>query len=326
MTFGKLIVLLLITLAAVGCKSRKSEKVSDVRKSSPESKITGNFTISGAYALSHLVRMWSDDFMKINPGVKIEMKVTGTGQGIADLLDKKAELGMISRPLTDDEAEAGIWLMPVARDGVALIANQKNPYLPRIMKQGLSPDEIQRVFTADKPLTWGELLDTSGKDNVMVYTRADESGAADMLAAFVFRKASDLKGNRVTGDDAMINSIRDNPFSLGFCNLSFAFHKPSGDRVENIQIIPFDLDYDNLIGKIEMPFLNLEIAHRSIWLGIYPENLCRELALGTLGKPTDPSIIAFLNYVLASGQEIVKEAGLCELNSVYLRFARESLE
>ena len=147
-----------------------------------------------------------------------------------------------------------------------------------------------------------------------------------MLAGFIYRKASDLKGNRVTGDDEMINSVKNNPLAIGFCNFSFAFSLPSGERADNIQIIPFDLDFDNSINRSEMPFQNLEVAHRSIWLGIYPENLCRELTLGYLGKPEDPLIVAFLNYVLTDGQEVIKETGLCELNSIYLRYARESLE
>jgi phosphate transport system substrate-binding protein len=326
MTFRKVFILLLAVALTVGCKSRKSEKAADDAETPPESKITGNFAISGAYALSPLVRMWANDFMKIHPGVSIDVRVTGTGQGIADLIDKKVQLGMISRPLNDEEKEAGIWVIPVAKDGVALIINQKNPYMTRIMKQGLSPDEIQKLFTVDNPPGWGELLDTAGKESVMVHIRGDESGAADMLAGFIYRKASDLKGIRVTGDDEMINSIKNNPLAIGFCNFSFAFSLPSGEREENIQIIPFDLDFDNSINRSEMPFQNLEVAHRSIWLGIYPENLCRELTLGSIGKPQDPVIIAFLNYVLTDGQEVIKEAGLCELNSIYLKYARESLE
>jgi len=35
-------------------------------------------------------------------------------------------------------------------------------------------------------------------------------------------------------------------------------------------------------------------AYRGIWLGIYPEVLCRELTLASLGKPTDPAIVEFL--------------------------------
>jgi phosphate transport system substrate-binding protein len=233
---------------------------------------------------------------------------------------------MISRPLNDDEKESGIWAIPVAKDGVAVIVNQKNPYLDRIMEQGLSPDEFQRVFTSEKPLTWGELFDTTFTEKITAYTRADESGAADMMASFFFKNANDLKGIKVKGDSEMIKSIQKNPLGIGFCNFSYAFSKPSGERTENIQIIPFDLDYDNIIGMKERPFENLEKAHRSIWLGIYPESLCRELIIGSTGKPTDPVIIEFLKYILSEGQESVKGAGLCELNNVYIRHALESLK
>ena len=40
-------------------------------------------------------------------------------------------------------------------------------------------------------------------------------------------------------------------------------------------------------------FANLEEAHRSLWLGFYPDDLCRELTIGSLGKPTDPAVVAF---------------------------------
>ena len=58
------------------------------------------------------------------------------------------------------------------------------------------------------PLTWGDLLDTAGKEKVVVYTRADESGAADVWASFSGRESTDLKGIRVTGDEEMIKSIQ----------------------------------------------------------------------------------------------------------------------
>lgn len=322
----KIFILLLAIATVFGCKSRKPENIENVPVYTPEKNISGNFTISGAYALSGVVRKWADDFTNIHKDVKIDILERGTGLGIADLMEKKADLAMISRPLLDEEKEAGIWMIPVARDGVAIIINDKNPYLPRLMQQGISPDEIQKLFTTVPPPAWGELLDTSGSARPVVYIRADESGAADMLARFCFRQASDLKGIEVTGDDEMIRNIKNNIFSAGFCNLSYAFQKPRGERTENIHIAPFDLDFDNTIGRIEKPFSDLETAHRSVWLGIYPESLCRDLALGSLGKPSDPAIMAFLNYVINEGQNYVKEIGLCELNSVSLRYARESLK
>jgi len=321
----KIFIFLLAVALISGCKSRKAESTGTVPADAPKMAVSGSFTISGAYALTGVVKKWADDFMKIHADLKIEVLERGTGQGIVDLIDGKADLAMISRPLLDDEKEEGIWLMPVAKDGVAIIVNDKNPYLPRLMKQGLSPDEIQKLFTSEVPPTWGELLDTSGSSRPVVFNRADESGAADILAGFCFRKASDLKGTEVTGDDEMIDRVKNNILAAGYCNLSYAFHTPTGERAENIHIIPFDLDYDNMIGRIDKPFSDIESAHRSVWLGIYPESLCRDLALGSLGKPSDPAIMAFLNYVINEGQDYVKEIGLCEINSVTLRYARESL-
>jgi phosphate transport system substrate-binding protein len=326
MGIKKSFLLLICLVVALGCGPRKSEKAQDNTQNLSKSSITGNIEISGAYALYPAVQRWAGDFMKILPGVKITVTKTGTGQGIIDLLSKKIKLAMISRPLTDAEVEEGIWIVPVAKDGVAPIVNQNNPFLQRLLKQGLSPDELQKVFTSEVPVSWGELLDTTGNSKAAVFSRADESGAADILAKLFFREAEDLKGTKVTGDEEMIRSIQQNPLGIGFCNFSFAFNSGTGERMENIQVIPFDLDFDNKINRKETPFQNLEAAHRSIWMGIYPENLCRDLTIGSLGKPTDPAVIEFLRYILSDGQEYVAETGLCKLNSIYTGFALENLK
>jgi ABC-type phosphate transport system substrate-binding protein len=146
--------MLLAAVMITGCKTNKPGKAEDVTKSLNDKNISGKFTISGAHALSALIRKIAGDFMNIHKEVEIKVIEAGTGQGIVDLLDRKADLAMISRPLLDDEKDAGIWVIPVAKDGVAIIVNDKNPYLPRLMKQGLRPDEIQKLFTSTPPPRW----------------------------------------------------------------------------------------------------------------------------------------------------------------------------
>jgi phosphate transport system substrate-binding protein len=233
---------------------------------------------------------------------------------------------MISRPLTDEELDTGIIAVPVARDGVAPIVNQGNPYINNILHHGISPDKLIRLFTVDKPMTWGELLDTASSEKVTAFIRADESGAASVWANFLYKEEKDLFGQKVSGDPEMIKSIKANRLAIGFCNLSFAFEENTGDRIEGIQVIPIDLDFDHKIDKKEIPFLNIKRVHRGIWLGYYPKNLSRELTFGTLGKPKDPVVIEFLKYVLSDGQITVRSSNFCELNNVYLRYAREGLQ
>jgi phosphate transport system substrate-binding protein len=319
-------VLFVCLLILSGCRHGRPENKSASSQDQQQKVVSGNISISGAYALAPLARKWAENFMKLNPGVRIEIVESGTGSGLDALIEKRVQLAMISRPLAEEEREAGILVIPVAKDGIAPIVNGSNPYLEILFKQGLSTDEFQKAFTSDKPVTWGDLLGTNAKDKVMVFSRADESGASDLLAKFLFRSSADFNGIKVTGDNEMIRNIQANPLALGFCNFSYAFSGPNGERTDNIQVIPFDLDFDNNVGRKEIPFKNLEEAHRSVWLGIYPDMLCRELTFGSLGKPSDPAVIEFLRYVLTEGQEDVSNSGLCKLNNVYLRYSLDFLE
>ena len=315
-----------VLLLLSGCRSGKADKEPSISQEKTLNDIKGNFSISGAYALYPLIEKMADDFMQIHPDVRIEVSATGSGQGITELLTKKHQLAMISRPLTDEEINDGIWVIPVAKDGVAPIINQNNPYFSKILDQGISPSEFIQLFISGKQMTWGDILGDNIKDKVVVYTRADESGAADVWAEFLYKKATDLQGIGVTGDEEMIKSIQANPLAIGFCNFSYAFEPATGERKKDIQIVPADLDFDNKIDRKEMPFANLQEAHRSLWLGFYPEDLCRELTIGSLGKPADHAVIEFLYYVLSEGQKTIKEKGFCELNNVYIKYSRDNLE
>jgi len=326
MCLNKSIILLLSVVMFLSCKPRISEKTKDKIQSETKSNIAGNFTIGGAYALYPLVQKWSDDFMKIYPAVKIVVTSGGTGQGIDNLLAKKDQLAMISRPLTVEELKEGIWFVPVAKEGVAPIVNQKNPYFKRILEHGITPEKLIRLFTGDKPMTWGELLDTALKEKAIVYTRADKSGAAVVWANFLWKEDIDLKGIKVVGDQEMIKSIQGNQLAIGYCNFSYAFDTVTGERIKDIQVIPIDLDFDKTIDRKEVPFTNINKAHRGLWLGYYPKNLTRELTFGSVGKPTDPAILAFLNYTLTTGQAMVAKKGFCELNDVYIKDALDKLK
>jgi phosphate transport system substrate-binding protein len=324
MNSHKIIILLACAVMLTNCKQGTIESKNE---SPAESKsISGNFSVEGAYALYPLVKKWSEDFVKIHPDVKINVVGTGTGKGIDDLIRKKINLAMISRPLNDEELTDSIWVVPVAKEGVAPIINQKNPYFSRILKHGITPEKLIRLFTVDEPMTWGELLDTISKEKVVVYNRADESGAAVVWANFLWKESTNLVGKKVVGDEEMIRSIQTDKYSIGFCNFAYAFMPGSGERVSDIQIVPIDLDFDKTIDKKEIPFSNINKAHRGLWLGYYPKNLSRELTLGSIGKPTDPAVIEFITYALTKGQTDVGSSGFCELNDVYIENAKERIK
>jgi phosphate transport system substrate-binding protein len=326
MNVNKIIILLVFLMLLPGCRSGNTDKKKDKLQSESQVDISGEFSISGGDALYPLVRKWTDDFMKIHPHIKIILDAGGTGQGLADLIAKKNQLAMISRPLTDTELSDSIWTIPVAKAGVAPIVNQRNPYFKRILERGINPQKLIRLFTGNEPVTWGELLDTLSKEKAIVYTRDAESGAAVIWADFMWKESTDLKGIKVKGDKDMIQNIQGNPLAIGYCNFSYAFDSITGERLKDIQVLPIDLDFDHIIDKKEIPFANIHKAHRGLWLGYYPKNLTRELTFGSVGKPSDPVIIAFLNYVLTTGQASVGSSGFCELNDIYVKNSLDKLK
>lgn len=326
MAYSKTIIPFLILIMVFGCNSKKTTKELTQTPEKAIDELKGSFSISGAYALYPLITILADEFMAIHPGVSIEIERTGTGEGVTSLLTGKNKLAMVSRPLTDEETGAGVWIIPVAKDGVAPIVNQRNPHLDKILSMGISPDEFIQIFSSGKELTWGEILDTDSRDKITVYTRIDESGAAELWAGFLYKSTSELMGIGVNGDEEMIKSIQGNPLAIGFCNFTYAFDVSTGERLKDIQLVPCDLDFDNRIGRVEHPFITLEEAHRSLWLGFYPDELCRELTLGSAGKPSEPVVKEFLYYVLKEGQSSVQKAGFCPLNNVYINNALEFLK
>jgi len=58
--------------------------------------------------------------------------------------------------------------------------------------------------------------------------------------------------------------------------------------------------------------------------------LSKESYTGTysrsIGKPTDPAVLEFLNYILTTGQVAVASSGYCELNDVYIKNALDNLK
>lgn len=303
----------LCLLCFVSCKNPENK---ENNSETNNVKMSGTIILSGAYALMPAAINWASEFQKLYPQVKIKVYTKGTGAGIKDLIDKKATIAMISRDASPDENKGNLWKLSVARDGVGLIINSKNPWLKEILARGFTQAELVKIFTTQKPLKWNDFLKEAGPDPINIYDRSDNSGAAEVWANFLFCSQPDLQGKGCEGDPGMIKSISDDKYGLGFCNLNYAFDDKTLDRIPEIQVIPIDLNNNGRIDKKEEIAVNLLDFERNVWAGRYPKCLCRYLYLATLEKPVDPVVIEFLKFTQGRGQEIVTNSGLCKLKSI----------
>ena len=319
--------LFVVIIIISGCTPRNSKEQPSGEQISPGSyNLSGKIKLSGAFALSPLARSLADGYSALNPGVTFEIEATGTGAGLDASSNGAIHIAMVSRPLTDEERAGGLFSLPVAKDAVVIIVNRANPYLSTLLERGIDPKTLTNLYAGEKEMTWGELMGTTASEKVGLYTRADVSGAADLWAAFLFKTRDGLRGLPVVGDSGMITSVQSDKFAIGYCNLNYAYDNVSRERVEGIQVVPIDLDYDRKISSTDQPYETLDKIHRSIYLGLYPHELCRKLCFVTRGKPEDKLVLDFLQWSLTDGQKFVEPSGYCAFNNAEKKVALEMLQ
>ena len=87
--------------------------------------LSGKLTLSGSTSVEKVIETLKEEYVKLNPNVKIEINYNGSSAGIKDCLSSKSDVAMSSRNLKTEEKEQ---LAPTtfALDGIAVIVNQEN--------------------------------------------------------------------------------------------------------------------------------------------------------------------------------------------------------
>jgi phosphate transport system substrate-binding protein len=80
-------------------------------------------------------------FERLNPGVSIDVRSGGSGQGIADLRGGVSDIAMVSRQLAGNERD--LFAFPLCRDGAAIVVHRSNPL------KGLSRHQLSELLTGN---------------------------------------------------------------------------------------------------------------------------------------------------------------------------------
>jgi phosphate transport system substrate-binding protein len=293
----------------------------------PQAKVlSGNVTLSGAWALYPMALKWGEEFQKIYPGVRIDIQAGGAGKGIADALAGAVDFGMVSRGIQPAETERGAVAFAVCKDAVVPTISEKNSLLAQILKAGLKRRDFMNIWITESAKTWGSVLGTSDSSPINVYTRSDACGAAETWAQFLEKKQEDLKGVGVYGDPGLAEAVRRDPLGVGYNNVNFAYDPKTKKPVRGIVIIPIDLDGNGRIDAPENFYATRDDLIQAIARGVYPSPPARDLYLVTKGRPEKPAVVAFLKWVLSEGQRYIPETGYIVLSAEKLADGLKKIE
>ena len=289
--------LAVIVAAAMGISScgGKQQQVA-------EGELTGEISLSGAFALYPLAVQWANDFQALHPGVTIDVSAGGAGKGITDALAQVVDFGMVSRELGEAEIANGAIGFAVAKDAVVPTINANNPVLKDLLKHGVTRDQLIGLFITGKIKTWGEVVEHDNKTEVSVYTRSDACGAAETWALYLGKKQEDLLGTAVFGDPGLAEAVQRDANAIGLNNIGFAYNIETGKPHDGLLVAPIDVNENGQIDPEEDFYATKEGVVEAIKDGRYPSPPARDLYLVSKGIPTNPVVIEFLKYILTEGQ------------------------
>lgn len=302
-SFGLLAALAL--LLAFGLEACKKDAGSTAARPAGRESLS----LSGAWALYPLAVRWQEEFQKSHPGTAIDVQAGGAGKGIADALAGAADIGMVSREIHESEIAKGAVALAVAKDAVVGTISRDNPLLEEILRRGLKKEDFAAIWIRKTAVTWEELLGRSGRTPIHIYTRSDACGAAETWAAYLGGHQEDLGGVGVYGDPGLAEAVRRDPLGVGFNNVNFAYDAKSLKPVAGLEIVPIDLDGNNLADPAERIYATRDDLVRAIAAGVYPSPPARDLYFVVKGRPDRPLLAEFLAWVLTEGQSYVAEMG-----------------
>lgn len=208
-------------------------------------------------------------FEYLHPGIRVEVQCGGSGRGISDAREGKADIGMASRALTEKEKD--LYGFPIARDGISVILHKDNPV------KALSDAQVADIYTG-KITNWKEV---GGRDAAITVVNPKKGYSSAELFSHYFKIGyEDIKADIIAGDNpTRIKAV--------IADLSAIAYISAGEADRTARAgIPIKL----------LPFNNVMPTGRNIITGNYP--ITRPLILVTKNLPSG-AVKAFIDFCLS---------------------------
>jgi phosphate transport system substrate-binding protein len=225
-----------------------------------------------------------------------ELAAHGSGTAAQAILDGKADIGMMSRRIKDDEAAklAGAGFGDatasgqehvLALDGILVLVHPSNSVT------SLSLSQLQSIFSGERT-NWSDFGGSAGTINI--YARDNKSGTFDTFKNLVLKdRPVAPNAKRFESSTELSDAVSADPAGIGFVGIAYA---------RNARPLSIALDCG-----LQYPPTEFLVKTEE-----YP--LARRLFFYTAANPSNPEVSRFVEYALSSnGQPVVANAEFVSL-------------
>jgi phosphate transport system substrate-binding protein len=231
--------------------------------------------IAGSTSVQPFAEVLAQEYMTLHPGVSIDVQGGGSAAGIMATQSGTTDIGMSSRNLQG--SETSLWSIEIARDGIAIIVNPKNPLT------GLTLQQVADIYDG-KTTNWDQIGGKKGE--IDVFTREDGSGTRSSFESLVMGTSQIMARAMVENSNGAIRQlVSDDPGAIGYISLGLV---------------------DNTVKALDLG--GIVPSRANVVNGTY--NLSRPFLFLTL-KPPVGLVKDFIDFTMsAQGQQILYAQGL----------------
>lgn len=270
--------------------------------------IAGALTIVGSDTISALVLRWSDAFRQAHPHVRVQIQAPGSASAPIALLEGAADIGMMSRPMSEEESQTfqrrfgyAPTRVAVAHDAIVVFVNPDNP-LKAITRRQLDAiySSTLRCGGGPSATDWHAVGADEPNLHILATGRNSASGTSEFFREIALC-GGDYRPDVVVwpGHGATVAAVAGNREAIGYAGIGYV-----NSLVKALAYAPDDTS--PAVAPVMENVMNGDYA------------LSRLLYL-YVNQPPDraPALLpaAFLSYVLSAGaQALIAEEGFLPLS------------
>lgn len=233
-------------------------------------------TLAGSTSIQPLAETLAEDFMKLHPGIDINVQGGGSSAGIEAAKNGVADVGTSSRELKGDEKK--LVETVIAHDAIAVIVHPDN----RI--SDLSSTQLRDIY-AGRITEWRQISPALPDRLITVVTREDGSGTRSAFEDLIMNKEFIAENAIVEDATGVVRQIvSGDPNAIGYISLGIAN--------DSVKVLSVD---------------GVKPSLGTVWSKKYP--LSRSFIFVTKEAPAG-EVKELFDYVLGlAGQKIIREEG-----------------
>ena len=308
MYIRKNVFLLLFLLMLGACSENPSNS------NLPDLSLRGTVSLDGSSTVFPISEAVAEEFLKVEPRVRVTVGVSGTGGGFEKFLADEIDIINASRPIWETEEELAIqnridYLeIPVAYDGLSVVINIQNDWV-----DSLTLEELTLIWQPNSRVeSWNDIKPDWPDLPVNLYAPGADSGTFEYFSEAVNGSPSVSRSDFTASEDdnILVQGISGDPNALGF--FGFAYYRANRSR---LKIVPIDSGQGPIAPSVT-----------SIENGTY-EPLTRLIYIYLKkSRASAPAVRAFVNFYIDQAAVLSEEVGYIPLPESYYQTAREALE